>query len=68
MPINDPEIGEYSFTRTPIHLSEAPELPKKPAPNLGSDTSWVLNELLGYDDDRIKTLVKNGTVELGKNK
>ena len=65
MPINDPEIGEYSFTRTPIHLSKAPELPQRAAPNLGNDTRWVLDDLLGYDDDRIKTLIKNGTVELG---
>ena len=65
MPINDPEIGEYSFTRTPIHLSKAPELPQRPAPNLGNDTRWVLNDVLGYDDEEIKTLAKNKTVELG---
>ena len=65
MPINDPEIGEFAFTRTPIHLSKAPELPRNPAPNLGSDTGWVLRDLLGYDDTRVKTLISNGIVEQG---
>ena len=65
MPINDPEIGEFAFTRTPIHLSKAPELPRNPAPNLGSDTGWVLRDLLGYDDPRVKTLISNGIVEQG---
>jgi CoA:oxalate CoA-transferase len=65
MPINDPEIGEFSFTRTPIHLSKAPELPRNPAPNLGSDTRWVLRDLLGYDEARVETLISNGIVEQG---
>ena len=63
MSINDPEIGEFSFTRSPIHLSEAPELPKNAAPNLGSDTIWVLRDILGYNDTKIKTLSKDKIVE-----
>ena len=63
MPINDPEIGEFSFTRSPIHLSEAAELPKNAAPNLGSDTSWVLKNLLNYSDKKIATLKKDKIVE-----
>lgn len=63
MPINDPEIGEFSFTRSPIHLSEAAELPKNAAPNLGSDTGWVLKNLLNYSDKKIATLKKDKIVE-----
>ncbi len=65
MPINDTEIGEFAFTRSPIHLSKAPELPKNPAPNLGSDSAWVLRDLLGYKDAKVKTLISNEIVELG---
>ena len=63
MPINDSEIGEFSFTRSPIHLSEAAELPKNAAPNLGSDTNWVLKNLLNYSDKKIATLKKDKIVE-----
>ena len=65
MPINDAEIGEFAFTRSPIHLSKAPELPRNPAPNLGSDSRWVLRDLLGYNDAKVKTLISNEIVELG---
>lgn len=65
MPINDPEVGEYAFTRSPIHLSEAPELPKNPAPNLGQDTDWVLREVLGYDTAKVAELVESEIVEVG---
>ena len=65
MRINDPEIGEFSFTRSPIHLSEAPELPKNAAPNLGSDTNWVLRGILGYNDTKVKKLSKDKIVEQG---
>ena len=65
MSINDPEIGEFSFTRSPIHLSEAPELPKNAAPNLGSDTIWVLRDILGYNDTKVKKLSKDKIVEQG---
>ena len=65
MSINDPEIGEFSFTRSPLHLSEAPELPKNAAPNLGSDTIWVLRDILGYNDTKVKKLSKDKIVEQG---
>ena len=64
MPIDDPDIGEYEFARSPLHLSAAPELPKNPAPNLGADTAWVLSEILGYDDKRIKELMDRGIIEI----
>ena len=65
MPIDDPDIGEYAFTRSPIHLSDAPELPKNAAPNLGGDTEWVLRDILGYNKTRINALVDSETVEIG---
>lgn len=65
MPIDDPDIGEYAFTRSPIHLSDAPELPRNAAPNLGGDTEWVLRDILGYNKTRINALVDSETVEIG---
>jgi CoA:oxalate CoA-transferase len=65
MNITDPEVGEYAFTRSPIHLSEAPELPKNPAPKLGGQTHFVLQDILGYDDKKIATLVKSEIIQIG---
>tara|TARA_B100000315_G_scaffold260594_1_gene323279 strand:+ start:101 stop:1318 length:1218 start_codon:yes stop_codon:yes gene_type:complete len=65
MPVDDPEVGEYAFTRSPIHLSEAPELPKNAAPKLGEHTDWVLRDVLGYDDGKVADLVDGGIVEVG---
>jgi CoA:oxalate CoA-transferase len=65
MPIDDPDVGEYAFTRSPIHLSEAPELPKNAAPRLGQDTEWVLKDLLDYDDAKVAALVDSEIVEIG---
>jgi len=64
MPVNDPEVGEYAFTRSPIHLSDAPELPKNAAPKLGEHTGWVLREVLGYDEEKVAGLVDSEIVEV----
>jgi formyl-CoA transferase len=65
MNINDPEVGEYAFTRSPIHLSEAPELPKKAAPKLGGETKSVLQDILGYNDAKVTELLNNKIIEIG---
>ncbi len=65
MPINDPEVGEFMFARSPIHLSKSPELPREPAPNLGGDSECILRDLLGYDDSKLEKLIYNETIELG---
>jgi len=62
MKIDDPEVGEFEFCRTPIHLSETPTLPNQPAPNLGSDTASILLDILDYDQDRIKILEKKHVI------
>jgi len=65
MPIDDPEVGTYRFCRTPPHLSSNPELPARPAPNLGQHTAPILRELLGYDDARIAELAEAGVIQVG---
>jgi len=64
MPIDDPEVGEFVFARSPLHLSAAPELPREPSPKLGQHTEWVLGELLGYNSERISELANSGVVEV----
>ena len=63
MPIEDKDIGDTVFARTPIHLSEAPELPKNSAPNLGQDTEYVLMELLGYSAEKTQMLLSKGVID-----
>lgn len=62
--IEDPEVGSYKFARTPGHLSAAPEIPTRPAPDLGQHTRPILQNLLGYSADRIEALAADGVVEI----
>ncbi|MDX1434855.1 MAG: CoA transferase, partial [Gammaproteobacteria bacterium] len=64
MPIDDPEVGEYRFARTPPHLSAATELPANAAPRLGEHTRPVLEELLGYSTAEVDALVDEGVVQV----
>ena len=64
MSVNDPEVGEYRFARTPPHLSAATELPAHPAPRLGEHTRSVLEGMLDYTADEVDTLAADGVVQL----
>ncbi len=64
MTVNDPEVGEYRFARTPPHLSAATELPANPAPRLGEHTRSVLEGMLDYTADEVDTLAADGVVQL----
>ena len=57
--IDDPDYGTHTFARTPVRLSEAPEIDTQPAPRLGEHTRPVLREL-GYTDDEIADLIDGG--------
>jgi formyl-CoA transferase len=63
MPVDDPEVGEYRFARTPPMLSENVDLPAAPPPRLGQHTREVLEGLLGYDAARVDALAEAGIVE-----
>ncbi len=62
MPIEDEEVGEYQFARTPPHLSAAPELPRHPAPGLGQHSREILEQMLGYESERVDDLVEQGVI------
>ena len=64
MPVNDPDVGEYRFTRTPPHLSGAPELPARAAPHLGEHTREVLQDLLEYSSSELEGLANEGVIEI----
>lgn len=64
MPVADPDVGEFRFARTPPHLSAAPELPARPAPELGEHSRVILQELLGYGSQEIDTLAAEGVVQV----
>ena len=64
MAVNDREVGEYRFARTPPHLSAATELPASPAPRLGEHTRAVLEGMLDYTAGEVDTLAADGVVQL----
>jgi formyl-CoA transferase len=64
MTVNDPEVGEYRFARTPPHLSAATELPANPAPRLGEHTRSVLEGMLDYSAGEVDALAADGVVQL----
>lgn len=62
--VDDPIAGPRKYARSPLHLSEAPEIPAEPAPRLGQHTRSILEDLLGYDAAQIRQLQATGAVEL----
>jgi CoA:oxalate CoA-transferase len=64
MAVDDPQVGEYRFARTPPHLSAAPELPAVAAPRLGEHTRVVLEGMLGYTPAEVDGLAAEGVVQL----
>jgi CoA:oxalate CoA-transferase len=64
MPIADPRVGEFRFARTPPHLSAAPELPARPAPELGEHSRVILEQLLGYGSQDVDELAAEGVVQV----
>jgi formyl-CoA transferase len=64
MTVDDPEVGEYRFARTPPHLSAATELPANPAPRLGEHTRSVLEGMLDYSAGEVDALAADGVVQL----
>ncbi len=63
MPIDDPDVGEFVFARTPPLMSSAPTLPAVAAPRLGQHTRSILQEL-GYSTANISRLAADGVVQV----
>jgi CoA:oxalate CoA-transferase len=60
--VDDPVAGPRKYARSPIHLSQAPEIPTQAAPRLGQHTLPVLQDVLGYDVAAVERLLAEGVV------
>jgi len=52
----DPRLGKFKLAGNPVKASRTEEV-FQPPPRLGGNTEEVLKQLLGYSDDKIKTLL-----------
>jgi CoA:oxalate CoA-transferase len=62
--VPDPILGEVQIPGMPLRFSEQPDLPDLVAPLLGEHNHAVLAEL-GYDDEAIEQLGKEGVLHNG---
>lgn len=60
--VEHPRHGSTFVEGPRFLLSETPGRPRRAAPSLGQDTDVVLSELLGYDEDHIRTLHEKGAL------
>ncbi len=58
--LNHPETGPYTHAGTPWHFSATPVSVRRPAPQLGEATEYVMKELLGYSDADYQKLAAEG--------
>ena len=62
--VDDPVAGPRKYMRTPLHLSAAPEIPTRAAPQLGEHTLPILRDLLGVAPEQIDQWSSEGVVEI----
>ncbi len=55
--LDHPIAGKMILPGNPIKLSLTPPVIEKPAPLLGEHTTWVLKEILGWNDVRINSFI-----------
>jgi CoA:oxalate CoA-transferase len=60
--IDQPGAGKMKIVGSPINLSETPGEVYAPAPLLGQHSEEVLREILGYSDEEIERLKKEGVI------
>jgi crotonobetainyl-CoA:carnitine CoA-transferase CaiB-like acyl-CoA transferase len=58
-----PARGESIVEASRFRLSRTPARTDAPAPSFGDSTQWVLESVLGYDDERIAELAIAGALE-----
>jgi len=63
--IDQPRVGRMRIAASPIRMSETPCEVYAPAPLLGQHTDEVLKALLGYSDETIAQLKKEGVINDG---
>ena len=63
VPLPHPTRGQTVVEAPRFRLSRTPGQLQGPAPTFGDSTQWVLETVLGYDDDRIAALAIAGALE-----
>jgi crotonobetainyl-CoA:carnitine CoA-transferase CaiB-like acyl-CoA transferase len=63
VPVSHPTQGQAVVEAPRFRLSRTPAELTGPAPSFGDSTHWVLETVLGYDDDRIAQLAIAGALE-----
>ena len=63
--IDQPRVGRMRIAASPIRMTETPGEVYAPAPLLGQHTDEVLKALLGYSDETIAQLKKEGVINDG---
>jgi crotonobetainyl-CoA:carnitine CoA-transferase CaiB-like acyl-CoA transferase len=61
--ISHPSRGRSVVEASRFRLSRTPARTDAPAPTFGDSTQWVLESVLGYDDERIAELAIAGALE-----
>ena len=60
--LEHPVSGPLKLLGSPFKSNRAPGVVLRTAPDIGQDTWTVLTELLGYDEEKLNTLSKNGVI------
>jgi CoA:oxalate CoA-transferase len=58
--VDHPIIGKAKVPNFPVRFSETPGVVKTPAPLLGQHSKEILMDIIGYSEEHIMKLVKNG--------
>ena len=61
--IDQPKIGRIKIAGSPIRLSETPGEVYAPAPLLGEHSEEVLKDVLGYSQEKVSSLLKEGVIK-----
>ena len=59
---DQPKAGSVTVTNIPLKISDMPDVPLRPAPEMGQHTCEVLQQLLGLDEEALKGLEQAGVI------